>query len=101
MLQRRVLKAVLLRCGSWCTRGTRSGVIDVEDVPFLPVSNDCAKKRQAEWQMAADKELEELAADFAGAQWLRAVKVTVIGCLWAGHREVRTSAEPGHSDPDG
>jgi flagellar FliJ protein len=29
------------------------------------------EKRQTEWQTAADKELEELAADFAGAQWLR------------------------------
>jgi flagellar export protein FliJ len=28
-------------------------------------------KRKTEWQTATDKELEELAADFAGAQWLR------------------------------
>ena len=29
------------------------------------------EKRKADWQSAADKELEELAADFAGAQWMR------------------------------
>lgn len=29
------------------------------------------EKRKAEWQAAADRELEELAADFSAAQWLR------------------------------
>lgn len=29
------------------------------------------EKRRADWQVAADKELEELAADFSAAQWLR------------------------------
>jgi flagellar export protein FliJ len=29
------------------------------------------EKRQAEWRIGQDKELEELAADFAAAQWVR------------------------------
>jgi flagellar export protein FliJ len=29
------------------------------------------EKRRADWQVQADKELEELAADFSAAQWLR------------------------------
>jgi flagellar export protein FliJ len=29
------------------------------------------EKRGAEWQAAADREMEELAADFSAAQWLR------------------------------
>ncbi|MBV9267788.1 MAG: hypothetical protein JO061_16585 [Acidobacteriaceae bacterium] len=29
------------------------------------------EKRKAEWQVGADREMEELAADFSAAQWLR------------------------------
>ena len=29
------------------------------------------ERRKAEWQAAADREMEELAADFSAAQWLR------------------------------
>jgi flagellar export protein FliJ len=29
------------------------------------------EKRRADWQLAADKEMEELTADFSAAQWLR------------------------------
>lgn len=34
------------------------------------------EKRRADWQIGADKEMEELAADFSAAQWLRHARET-------------------------
>jgi hypothetical protein len=43
----------------------------VEARARLRLMEKLCEKRRAEWQAEADREMEELAADFSAAQWLR------------------------------